>query len=115
MRLPPHEQILKQSTEFNETVFEHHARRLLHFFFNFQPQQHKNRACKRLRWDRHNGRLLLRFLWKRSSKKCNNRSLMFIECEYKTACPMNLYTRPIVSFRFEDDKYRTSAARKVQF
>lgn len=28
---------------------------------------------------------------------------------------MNLYTRPIVNFRFEDDKYGTSAAKKVQF
>ena len=40
---------------------------------------------------------------------------MFTECEYKTSCPINLYTKPIVNFRFEDDKYETSVARKVQF
>jgi len=28
---------------------------------------------------------------------------------------MKLTTRPIVNFRFEDDKYGTGAGRKVQF
>jgi len=39
---------------------------------------------------------------------------MFIECEYKTSCPVNLNTGPILNFRSEDDKYGNTAARKVQ-